>query len=617
MKVLKLNMKPSGISTLLLLFAFTVTSEFNSIAQRKCESCLRHGLLIEFLNPHNPDYEDRLHEWNDCMKQYLGDREFLWVSDDPDLNAALEKCNYLDPPDKWYCYPSIMSVFMGERFTNPCFYFLSPIFYNPETDKPPEYIFKGSYEANLEGGRIIEYTEDYKKPVIARMELRLYYNGNTPELVTQWSLENTINDPRALFNKLKTPKSLNPVFEEFERKPIRCDAKIPTPDEICENDTCEIILSGFEDAKGNSSREFNRIVVHISLGTILNGEDCNFGPDRKVFNIGDGTVRVTYKPPIDKEDGFEVLKVYNSCDILPPDKYPYENTLPDELVADEKFPIVCTFDAILKTTGSYKKTERSSFEEDNGWGVSESTHNLDESREAVFYVPLQLENSFDVEALNLRYEYYRPLDINLSSFNAMLRSKDYRSAIGSDQGSRTTVLKNKIAADQKLSIKEILLQTHIVMTSDLTTGKVIKMDLDGFPVEFTWKETVDTHTESWWKPPPPPGHETIDKTETDTEEDTFCACPVEDPIPDPTIKSSTESIKKYLKDIGVALPENAELYEEEEIPIIKPDLLVKFGDGTTFFGGDGRKVIDDSNGSSVRRKEMTFTWQVTRKKKPL
>ncbi|MBE0678790.1 MAG: hypothetical protein IH592_08495, partial [Bacteroidales bacterium] len=461
------------------------------VAQQKCETCARHGILEEFLNPHNPDYEDRLKQWNACMGLYLGDREFLWVSDDPDLNAALEKCNYLDPPEKWYCYPSMMSVYMGERFTNPCFHLLSPIFYSPETDKPPEYIFKGTYEANLEGGRIIEYAEDYKKPVIARMELRLYYNGNTPELVTQWSSENTINDPRALFNKLKTPKSLNPIFEEFERKPITCDVKIPTPDEICENDTCEIILSGFKEDKGNSSREFNRIIVHISLGTILNGEDCSFGPDRKVFNVGDGTVRVTYRPPVDKEDGFDILKVYNSCDILPPEKYPYENTVPDELIADEKFPVICTFDAILKVTGSYKKTEKSSVGEENGWGISERTHNLDETREAILYVPLKLENAYDVEAQNMRYEYYLPLDINLSHFNASVRSTEYRSSIGSDQGSKTTILKNKITTNQKLSIKEIMLRTHIVMTSDLTTGKVIKIDLDGFPVEFTWKETVD------------------------------------------------------------------------------------------------------------------------------
>jgi len=313
---------------------------------------------------------------------------------------------------------------------------------------------------------------------------------------------------------------------------------------------------------------------------------------------------------IDYKAGQKDKQIKITATFTPP-KYP------EELKAEATITVKqFEYDATLTIKASYNKTENSSSKEDNGWGYSERTHNLNESREASVYVPLKMENAYDVEAQNLRYEYYRPLDINLSSFNASFRSKDYNSNIGSDEGGKTTILKHKIPSDQKISLKETMLQLYIVMTLDMKTDKVLKINIDGFNVEFTWKETVDTHHESWWKPPPSPGHETIDKTETDTEEDTFCACPVEDPIPDPTITSSTESIKKYLKDLGVALPENAELYEEEEIPIIEPDLLVKFGDGTTFFGGEGKKVIDDSEGSSVGRKEMTFNWQVTRKKKP-
>ena len=314
---------------------------------------------------------------------------------------------------------------------------------------------------------------------------------------------------------------------------------------------------------------------------------------------------------IDYKAGQKDRQIKITATFTPP-KYP------EELKAEATITVKqFEYDATLTIKASYNKTENSSSKEANGWGYSERTHDLNESREALVYVPLKMENAYDVEAQNLRYEYYRPLDINLSSFNASFRSKDYNSNIGSDEGGKTTILKHKIPSDQKISLKETLLQLYIVMTLDMKTDKVMKINIDGFNVEFTWKETVDSHHESWWKPPPSPGHETIDKTETDTEEDTFCACPVEDPIPDPIIKSSTESIKKYLKDLGVALPENAEVHEEEEIPIIEPDLLVKFGDGTTFFGGEGRKVVDESKGSSVRRKEMTFTWQVTRKKKPL
>lgn len=327
-----------AVSLLILLVSFQAGG------QRRCEECARRGMLVEFLNPHNPDYEQRLREWNECMRQQLGAREFKEEDSlNPELNDAIEKCQALDPPDKWYCYPSMMSVYMGERFTNPCFHLLSLFYYIPGTHKPPEYIFKGSYEANIEGGELIEYSDGSKKPVTAKMELRLYYNGNSPELIQEWSSENSNNYPRPLFNKLKTPKSLNPIFEDFEKRPASIDVEVPTQDELCEKGTGIIVLSGFKDAGGNASREFNRIVVSIYRGKILNGADSDYGPDYKVFNVGEGEVRVEYQPPEDKGDGYEWLRVYNSCDILPKEKHPLSATAPDELIVDQYFPIVCGF----------------------------------------------------------------------------------------------------------------------------------------------------------------------------------------------------------------------------------------------------------------------------------
>lgn len=330
--------------SILTISLLILAVSFKTGAQRRCEDCARRGMLVEFLNLHNQDYEQRLKQWNECMRQQLGDREFKEEDSlNQELNDAIEKCRELDPPEKWYCYPSMMSVYIGERFTNPCFHLLSPIYYAPGSDKPPEYIFKGSYEANIKGGRVIVYAEDYKKPVIAKMELRLYYNGNTPEMIQEWSSENTINEPRALFNKLKTPKSLNPVFEEFEKRPVSIDVEVPSQEELCENGTGVIVLSGFKDAGGNASREFNRIVVSIYSGKILNGAESNYGPDYKVFTVGEGEVRVEYQPPEDKGDGYEWLKVYNSCDILPKEKHPLSSTTPGELIVDQHFPIICGF----------------------------------------------------------------------------------------------------------------------------------------------------------------------------------------------------------------------------------------------------------------------------------
>jgi len=104
---------------------------------------------------------------------------------------------------------------------------------------------------------------------------------------------------------------------------------------------------------------------------------------------------------------------------------------------------------------------------------------------------------------------------------------------------------------------------------------------------------------------------------TDDMSTQYAPGPVEDPVTDPTIKGTAESLRTYLKDLGTPLPAGIEIPEEEERAEVPPDLLVEYGDGKTFFGGRGKKVIDNSEGSNISRKEMTFNWSVTRRKKPL
>jgi hypothetical protein len=327
-----------------LLISISLLLLFHLIAgaQQSCTECARNGMLTEFANLHSPDYEQKLKEWQECMILHSGGFTDLDTSN-ANVRNALKECFGLNPGNRWHCDMSTMSTYIGERFSNQCFHLLSPIFYAPATDKPPEYIFKGSYEAEIEGGRIIEYAEDYKKPIVARMELGLYYNGNSPELVQEWSSENTIPDPWALFNKLKTPKSLSPILKEFEKRPATCEVNIPSPEEFCDKGTGEIVLTGFKDSGGKTSREFNRIVVSIYKGEILNGEDSDYGPDYKVFTVGQGEVKIEYRPPAEKDDGYEWLRVYNSCDILPDGKYPMSRTQPDNLIIDQHFPIICGF----------------------------------------------------------------------------------------------------------------------------------------------------------------------------------------------------------------------------------------------------------------------------------
>jgi hypothetical protein len=346
------------IRILMTIIFICVLCQLTAQPNQNCQVCDRHGMLTEFMNPSNPDYEQKRQEWRDCMSKLLGNY-VSFNADDPKVSAAAEQCAGFEPENSAYCYPEIISVYLGERLTNPCFHMLASDYFKPGINKEPEYIFKGSYEPNLIGGRIVEAVTGVFKPIIARMTLGLYYNGTAPELVKEWVSEGTLNSPKGLFVRLNIPKSINPLLDEFEKRPVSCDVKIPEPEEICRSGTAEIELSGFKDATGSVSKSFNRILVNIYKGEILNGENSDLGPDYKVFTIGEGTIKVKYKPPADKDGGYDWLRVYNSCEILPPEKASMSGTLTDEMIVDQHFPISCGFyEGTITFTKTWEYTKK-------------------------------------------------------------------------------------------------------------------------------------------------------------------------------------------------------------------------------------------------------------------
>jgi hypothetical protein len=273
------------------------------------------------------------------------------------------------------------------------------------------------------------------------------------------------------------------------------------------------------------------------------------------------------------------------------------------------------YEATLTLDGSYTNTVRSSYSRKQSDGVERGNYSLDERNDAAFYVPLKLDNSGDMPMFNQRWEYYRPLDINLTQFNASCMMRRYEYANFSGYGHETTSIRIKKPLNRHIPEKEYLLKSNIILIIDKKTDKVVKIATGGFPVEFYWDETEKKTGRSW----DPDGTEPINdfNHKTDDLSTVFASGPVEDPVPDPTILSTSESLRTYLKDLGTPLPAGIEIPEEEERAEVPPDLLVEYGDGKTFFGGRGKKVIDNSEGSNISRKEMTFNWSVTRRKKPL
>ncbi|HOU02848.1 MAG TPA: hypothetical protein PK719_08375 [Bacteroidales bacterium] len=271
------------------------------------------------------------------------------------------------------------------------------------------------------------------------------------------------------------------------------------------------------------------------------------------------------------------------------------------------------YEATLTVKGTYRKTVKSSYRKQTSDGVEDGTHDIQERQEASFYVPLKMENAGDMPVLNQRWEYYRPLDINLSSFNASYRERRYSHGQGDNHGFRTTVTITKSPVGQKVAGKDFLLQSNILLVIDKNTDKVVKV-ISGYSVEFKWQGSRTMFSEQW----SPDSRSSDSDSDPIDEDDTFEAEPVEDPISDPTFSSVSQSLKTYFKDMGIPLPADVEIPEDkDEKPEISPDYLVTTGDGKTFFGGKGEKINDRSKAGNTDREERTFTWHMTRKRKPL
>jgi len=207
-----------------------------------------------------------------------------------------------------------------------------------------EYFFEATYdcardpvirEREIQDGDTIE-EELYP----SYLNLRLYFDGDQKELVKEW----TVNSPIHLFGTLtnrmfeyetsllRTEVPITNLLDEFEKKPVSCQVK-PEKDDIDTGEEIEIVFSDFRDAEQRASREFNRIVVHANEGKILNGETSVAGPEYKVFCLNEQPVKVRYEAPENSETGSDRITVYNSCEILPPDRAPLRTTNPDKQIA--------------------------------------------------------------------------------------------------------------------------------------------------------------------------------------------------------------------------------------------------------------------------------------------
>ena len=238
-----------------------------------------------------------------------------------------------------------VGTMVAEAFLSNCFHIVSPYAIRdpllpdqpPASPRAPEYILEASFRENLTG------------ETTSTMEVKLFFNGTSRELVQSWKTEHTSEIVSFPWHRQKWVKNrdaigpqIRPVEEtllkDFEKRPESCDIE-PEREEICHGEEMSITLNGINDFKGRQSREFNRIVVQAVEGKILNGTPVSVDPELKAFKVGDGNIRVTYQAPEDPGIEEDTVNVYNSCEILEQNLIPLTQTIPRDKISSKKIKL--------------------------------------------------------------------------------------------------------------------------------------------------------------------------------------------------------------------------------------------------------------------------------------
>jgi len=315
-----------------IFFAFIVFIFDSSILFPQTD-CPRYGYLEEFSNPENPNYEKKLKEYDNCIKKNLG-KYRTFDQDDPKLVEVIEKCKELEPPEREYIYPSQIMYRLAQNLSEQNFHMLMDT-----KQTQPEYIFTGYYEIDLdeigEGG----------EPIISRLHIDLLYNGDYRELVKSWEtvksknivsghLNMMFDNPHSL---IRNERPISKLLKEFEKPPVTFKLEAEK-DEVNISEQIKIELSEFRDEKGNQSREFNRILVQVLEGKIMNGTSSNFNKDYKVFEIGNGLVTVEYQAPNKCDVTKDMINVYSGCEIIGG----LEKTTVKDKINEKELEIICS-----------------------------------------------------------------------------------------------------------------------------------------------------------------------------------------------------------------------------------------------------------------------------------
>ncbi len=178
--------------------------------------------------------------------------------------------------------------------------------------------------------------------------------------VESWDSWSETTDPlshkAAILSQIQATPPLHEVAWDYERMPVTIEME---PEKECAeyDEEVRIDMKSSRDRKGREAKPFyggaceNRFVFTTEYGEIELSEENKIR--EKEWGASSYHRYYTYKAPSSEECGDcdeDTITVYNSCDVLDPDVYPYSRTRKNEKIYELKIDIGCDWEGTISST---------------------------------------------------------------------------------------------------------------------------------------------------------------------------------------------------------------------------------------------------------------------------
>ena len=173
-----------------------------------------------------------------------------------------------------------------------------------------------------------------------------------------WSgYPDTLSHKDAILSQIQATPPLHEIAWDYERMPETIEME-PEKECVEYDEEVRINMKSSKDRKGRNAQPFyrsgcdNRFVFTTEHGKILLSDENKIG-EKEWAASADYNYYMYQAPSADecrdcKED---TITVYNSCDVLDPDVYPYSQTRKNEKIYEITIDIGCDWEGTIESTG--------------------------------------------------------------------------------------------------------------------------------------------------------------------------------------------------------------------------------------------------------------------------